>query len=551
MEGIDRRNFLKGAALSMGAAMTLGVVGCSPAAPKTGNASAEPAQSASEEQVQASSKEPVQAAAEPAAPKSWRDVPAAIADIAETVEADVVVVGAGASGSVATLAAAAGGAKTICIQKGDMVLSHGRNYGAINSRFQKEAERPETDIMEIASAHIRYNGGRPKMNFVLRIFEESAQTLEWLHDETGVEYTLIKRAPQNEYGWDNPVFETGHLTPADMMAIGFSKVILDKAVSDYSAELVFNSPGEQLVVDGSGKVTGVIANQNGKYVQFNAKKGVILATGDYGSDYEMCADLCPWVVGTHNYYNPNYNTGDGHKMGVWVGAQMETAPHTKMAHVHNCIDGTDLSDAPIKKDPFLWVNQNGKRFMNEEMKYWIICNTICEQPDDVYYIVFDSNYNTFLETMWNPGKAIDPAALDAAVEKGYASVGDTLEEAAKKFDIPADALKATVERYNELCAGGVDLDFGKPAADMQPVEAGPFYIVRCYTPMDVTMGGLMTDLDMQVVDESGKVIEGLYAVGNTSGGFYGGTDYDLECDAFSLGRAATTGRLAGQHAAAK
>ena len=69
--------------------------------------------------------------------------------------------------------------------------------------------------------------------------------------------------------------------------------------------------------------------------------------------------------------------------------------------------------------------------------------------------------------------------------------------------------------------------------------------------MDVTMGGLMTDLDMQVVDESGKVIEGLYAVGNTSGGFYGGTDYDLECDAFSLGRAATTGRLAGQHAAAK
>ena len=86
---------------------------------------------------------------------------------------------------------------------------------------------------------------------------------------------------------------------------------------------------------------------------------------------------------------------------------------------------------------------------------------------------------------------------------------------------------------------------------MQPVEAGPFYIVRTYTPMDVTMGGLMTDCDMQVIREDGSVIEGLYAVGNTSGGFYGGVDYDLELDAFSLGRAATTGRLAGEHAAAK
>ena len=84
---------------------------------------------------------------------------------------------------------------------------------------------------------------------------------------------------------------------------------------------------------------------------------------------------------------------------------------------------------------------------------------------------------------------------------------------------------------------------------MKELTTPPYYICRSFSPMDVTMGGLMTNLKMQVVDEENKVIEGLYAAGNTSGGFYGGTDYDMEVDGFSLGRAATTGRLAGTYAA--
>lgn len=91
-------------------------------------------------------------------------------------------------------------------------------------------------------------------------------------------------------------------------------------------------------------------------------------------------------------------------------------------------------------------------------------------------------------------------------------------------------------------------DFGKPAEDMKPIEVAPFYVTRTYTPMDVTMGGLMCNEKMQVLHEDGGIIEGLYAIGNTQGGFYGGIDYDLEVDAFSLGRAVTTGRLAAKYA---
>ena len=85
---------------------------------------------------------------------------------------------------------------------------------------------------------------------------------------------------------------------------------------------------------------------------------------------------------------------------------------------------------------------------------------------------------------------------------------------------------------------------GSPPRTWRP----PFFVIRTYTPMDVTMGGLMVNEKMQVLSEDDAVIEGLYAIGNTAGGFYGGIDYDLEVDAFSLGRAVTTGRLAAQYA---
>ncbi|NTU89955.1 MAG: FAD-binding protein, partial [Actinobacteria bacterium] len=217
---------------------------------------------------------------------------------------------------------------------------------------------------------------------------------------------------------------------------------------------------------------------------------------------------------------------------------------------HNCIDGTDLTDSPIKNDPFLWVNQAGERFANEDMEYAMICNNVREQPGDVFYIVFDKNYDAQRAAFWNPkAAATDPAAFAKAIELGYIVEGQTLEEAAKGFEIPAEVITTTVKRYNELAANGKYEDFGKPAADLAPIKDAPFYIVRSYTPMDVTMGGLMINTKMQVLDENDEVISGLYAAGNTSGGFYGGTDYDLEVDAYSLGRAATTGRLAGEYAA--
>ena len=531
---ISRRNFIKNVSVATGAGL---LAGCAPKVVET----AEPT---------ASSNEVESGESAGSVSKTWRDAPDPITDISETIDADVVVVGAGISGVCAALAAVQGGAKTVCIQKGPAVLTHGGNFGAMNSRFQKEIGNPEIDLLTLANHHIRYNNHRPDWDLVKEIMLQSAKTLEWITDETGVGWNVRTPSNQNNYDYNQPTFATGHATQDPSKAIGLANVIATRA-QELGVEFYFDTPGEQLIQDSTGRVTGVIArNADGQYVQFNAANGVILSTGDYGSDYEMCADLCPWVVGTHNYYYPHYNTGDGHKMGYWIGGKMETAPHTKMAHIHNCIDGSNLADSPIKSNPFLWVNQEGNRFANEEMEYAMVCNVVREQPGDLFYIVLDSTYNEQLGKMWNPRPPVNEEAFNKAMELGYIVQGDTLDEAAQAFDIPVDALKATVDHYNGLAAAGYDEDFGKPAEDLQPIEVGPFYIVRVYTPMDVTMGGLMIDLNMHVVDNEDAPIQGLYATGNTSGGFYGGIDYDLEVDAFSLGRAVTTGRLAGEYASA-
>lgn len=89
-------------------------------------------------------------------------------------------------------------------------------------------------------------------------------------------------------------------------------------------------------------------------------------------------------------------------MGVWLGAKMETLPHTKMAHIHNSIGGTNLTDSPVKSDPFPWVNQDGKRFANEHMGYAMVCNTVREQPGDVFFVVHDANFSDQRQALLNP-----------------------------------------------------------------------------------------------------------------------------------------------------
>ena len=241
-------------------------------------------------------------------------------------------------------------------------------------------------------------------------------------------------------------------------------------------------------------------------------------------------------------------TGDGHLMGMLVGARMENVGHTHMMH--------DFDGGPMGSLPFLCVNDNGERFMNEETKHIWVNNILRSQPNPGWFThVFDSDYETtYAEAGYKPtplasleryipGFAEDTTGLKKELLQTYRA--DTLEELAEIVGIPADALVASVERYNELCEKGVDEDFGKESKNMIPIKTAPFWGIHRHIRVSSIDSGLITDTRCRCVDKDGNVIPGLYAAGNTSGPLCGSNDWQMYCSGMSVGWGWVTGRRSG------
>ena len=208
---------------------------------------------------------------------------------------------------------------------------------------------------------------------------------------------------------------------------------------------------------------------DGSYIRFNAAKGVILATGDYQNNEAM---VDRYVADAQPFNRKQINkTGDGHLIGLLAGAVMEPGCHAKMIH-----GGAGC----FREEPFLAVNINGERFMYEDVAYGARNTILRDQPEHRMITIFDANYSDQVYG-WGSDPTVPtvangtPEKIAGFVEKGVLLAADTLEELAEQIGVPADALVATVNRYNELCALGTDLDFGKASRYMQPIETAPFY----------------------------------------------------------------------------
>ena len=478
--------------------------------------------------------------------------------IKETVTTDVVVVGAGISGIMACKSAQEAGAKVIVLQKGPVVMCHGNTFGAIDSKLQKE-KNIHINKMKAINEFNYQSLNKPKFELLKLWADHSGETLDWANDITkrtansSAFFMHWAGSPSGESGgkyWFNS-FSTGHKWKGGMMEA--INIIAEAAIKE-GVEFRFYTPGVQLVRNKKGRVTGVIAKheKTGEYKQFNAKKGVILCTGDYSNNPDMLAKYCPSAVGLGNYYTPRTNTGDGHLMGMWAGAAMEQGPHTKMAHVHSTLDFAD-GDAPGRGLTWLAVQKEGKRLCNEDIPFYLMGNQTlnAQNPDGYYYNILDADWEENIKQF--PPRVTSPInrqLFEDALKKGRIVKADTLEELAHKLNLPAGPLKKTIERYNELVDKGVDEDFGKIAIDLSYIKKAPFYGIPRQCCVSVVLGGLNINTEMQVLDKEAKVIDGLYAAGNTSGGFFGGAnDYPFPIIAISVGRAATFGRLAGKHAA--
>jgi fumarate reductase flavoprotein subunit len=324
-------------------------------------------------------------------------------------------------------------------------------------------------------------------------------------------------------------------------------------------ELYFKTPAVRLLRERKDKVTGVIAQTPaGDYIQFNASKAMVLCTGDYGSDRHMVEKYCEWrAIGNLKCaYEGGLNTGDGLKMGLWVGAAIDDPHHCVMLFDWAVWSERGLFN--MARQPWLYVNSNGERFMNEDLPWGYECNQILRQPGGVVWAIWDDKYNQEVPNMKSqcyknmgpPTYLWDPRQLEEAIEKENVLTAQTIEELAQKMAVPIETFNPTVTRYNELARNRKDLDFGKHPDRLTTIEKPSFYGCKMEVRYMVILSGLKVNTKLQVLDTDRNIIAGLYAAGNVSGSFFGNV-YPTTVPGLTHSRAWTFGRLAGLNAAAE
>ena len=517
----------------------------------------------------------------------------------KTLDFDIVVVGAGAAGVPAAGWAAELGAKVALLQKESNIVSQGNCGSAIIKSRSTEAG--------IAKWIHQTNGlcdWRADIKQLKAYADHSEEAMMWLWNRAGMtqetqygdgskvdsntesakllndgdklcafmstsgDFTGTWRDRENsyEYGEDHCYFWAPWFGPKPLNVGNALRKVVDRVKAEHpDLETFFSTPAVKLVMDGE-KVTGVIGKTaEGEYVRFNAAKGVILATGDYTNNSAMVAHFCPDIA---EFDKKQFGkTGDGHVLAMSAGARMENLGHTKMMH--------DFDSALMWEEPFLYLNMKGERFTNEYTGFVYMGNLLKFQPSykgsmldeehketgskGWYCTIYDDDYMNWPADEFVSGK-VPPVVMQkfipGAVENPQGVFKnlidlhrcDTLEELARELDIPYEAMKASIDRYNELCEKGCDTDFGKPAKYMHKIAKAPFWGARKHIRVSAEVSGVVVNANAQALDAAGNVIPGLYCAGNLGGPFYGGADYPFHQTGLSLGRCYTSGMIAAKHA---
>lgn len=563
--GLSRRSFLKGAGITaLGAAAAGAIAGCG-----NGYVNAAEAKNVATQM--------------PGTP-SWLGAAPDVAetDITETVDVDVVVVGCRTGGLPAVISAAEHGAKVLGIEQMSAIATPREDLGAIDSTLQRESfeEFPqfEIDKMEAMEDIVRYANGFVNYDLVKLWADESGDMIDWLSE-------IIARNGEFTMRFEGSVGTEGQGARDKAWATGHSpeKLTDDKDVTfgttlrDYAEELGAEFRYDTMLVkceqDASGRVTGVICRDGNDrhYLRVNASKGVILATGGYAANTEMVEARQAW----NNRLKINVPvggscTGDGIKAALWCGAAIDPIGAAVTFNRACCkpdeVAGSDLVGKWFwfGEQPFLKVNLNGKRFCNESGPYDYMLHSAFMQPYHTYVDIWDSDYVEQVRQINEVGccrlypfdngapsnMPITKMASDfeALIEAGYIQQADTMEELAEKLNLPVDATVETWERYNGFAEAGKDDDYNKEPYRLTQLTHPPYYGVRTGAWFLATIDGVLIDTDMHAVDEAGKAIDGLYMVGNDSGGFFS-VSYPNLFTGLAAGRTMTFGRRAGMLAA--
>ena len=496
---------------------------------------------------------------------SWETPPEVVpeANITHTHKADVVIIGGGISGLAAAARCASQGLDCIVIDKSEKMTAVAGQVGAINTK-EMEANGLHVDKKKFAADWLKISGSRVEESLMWIFINRSGEGFEWMLSLAEGEVY-----PKVYVGYKGPMFNeypaTHHLYLKEgstkYTARGGGMLACEVFEKDYlknGGKLYRGVTALYLEKDSSGRIVSCVSkDSDGKYSRYSGEKAVVLATGDCSDDKEMLEAFCPIGTRASKQYKRPGNTGDGQKMAYWAGAAIDNAEWAPTLHVLG-YSGLQFF--------FLHVNKLGKRFMNEDT--WMQAKSVrcLMQPGGDYaFSIFDSKYLDEIEARWDiiggqgmtPHHMIDEGfdreVLSGSIARlmtgesirhdGYdvasdpnATMADTLEELAKKIDVPVDSLIATVNRYNAMVAQGDDADFGKRSELLTTVSEPPYYALKWGPSLLDVFGGAMIDANLNVIGSDSNPIPGLYAVGNVAGGMYA-VDYPLILNGNSYGRA--------------
>jgi succinate dehydrogenase/fumarate reductase flavoprotein subunit len=455
--------------------------------------------------------------------------------IKQRISAEIVVIGAGTSGLVCANAAVENGAKVVVIASSSAPVGRGGSIHAFNSKLMRKLGLTSNPAKEFKDA-MRCHSFLVDQDKWWLWARKSGEAMDWLVDKM-------------EAAGYQSVIELGNTDPEGIMTMypgshswlgeniktaGRSQQlavnVLAKSAQARGVRIFYNTTAVQLVREdnNTGRVSAVIAKTpDDSYCIYEGTKAVVLATGDFKNE-EMVEKYCPWMLPFVKRGAGIY-TGDGHKMGLWVGAAWQkTIPNAPML-----MGGVGPGTQPYRAFTGLLVNKNAVRYGNEDSIVSFAGAAQIQQPASTIFAIWDSGYAkqaapwTPIGTYYGgPSEVPVQSVIDGwedSVKAGTMVRAETIDELARKLGLPVAPLKATIKKYNEFCKTKIDEDYGKRPGLLIPVERPPFFGEISKSPwLLCILGGLRTNIKMQVLDKSEKVIPGLYAVGTIVGDMYSG-----------------------------
>ena len=504
------------------------------------------------------------------------------AAITETVDTDILIVGAGNGGMFAAAYAAANGLNFRVIEQNANVQDTRHWYGAIDSAAAKAAGEKPADRAKLLSEISRYASGKCDQRVVKTWINESAamhdfmrSILEdkygWVCDFTsGTEAAWPAENAEHNTDYLYPVQEHNYMASERESGLARNELLL-QYIQELGYDVDFKTSLAKLEKNSDGRITGIIAQstEDDHFIRYNANQGVLLACGGFPGNPYMMEQLDPLgtSVTTACSYSPA-DKGYGIRAAVWAGANLDkeaapmlfdrgiVAPGVDAGYVDSdSAFGGKAFPGKIRQynpgtQPFLKVNRNGERFANESCPYNDIVYAAAHQPGRVYAQICDANiledakrFHTIgcsAQTR-NGGEKYIQGKMDEAIEAGALFKCDTLDELADKMGFTGaakDTFLATVERYNELYDKQNDEDFGKPAYRLSAIRTAPFYGCWLGASLLTTEQGIAINEKGQALDTNNQPMEGLYITGDMSGSFFA-NNYPCLMAGVAMGRTLT------------